>query len=57
MLNEEKSIHIIEFSKKNVNWKSWFKKLLLCGKQKKYKKLLVSIVSLTGVDMISTEVE
>ena len=57
MLNKEKSIHIINFLDKKTNWGSWFKKFLLHGKQKGYKKLLVSNGSMSGVDKIPTQDE
>ena len=52
MSNEEKSIQNIEFW-----WESWSEKLLLCGKQKGYKKLLVSSGFTSGMDKISTKDE
>ena len=52
MSNEEKSIHIIEFLGTKDDCESWFKKFLLHGKHKGYKRLLVSSGSLSGVDKI-----
>ena len=57
MSNEQKSIHIIEFWGKKTDWNSWSKKFLLCGKQKGYKKLLVSTGTTPGVDKIPTQDE
>ena len=54
---KKKSIHIIEFLGKKTNWGSWSKKFFLCGKQKRYKKLLVSSGSTSGVDKIPTQDE
>ena len=52
MSDEKQSIHIIEFLGKKTDWESWSKKLLLHGKQKGYKKLLVNSRSMSGVDKI-----
>ena len=57
MSNEEKSIHIIEFSGKKTDWDSWSEKFLLHGKWKGYKKLLVSTGTTPGVDKIPTQEE
>ena len=57
MSNKEKSICIIEFSEKKIYWDSWSKKFLLCGKQKGYKKLLVSTGTTPGVDKIPMQEE
>ena len=57
MLNEEQSICVIEFLGKKPGWDSWFKKFLLCGKRKGYKKLLVSTGTSPGVDKIPTQDE
>ena len=57
MSNEEKSICIIEFSGKKTDWDSWSKKFLLHGKQKGYKKLLVSTGSMPGMDKSLTQDE
>ena len=57
MLNKEKSIRIIEFSGKKTDWDSWSEKFLLHGKQKGYKKLLVSTGTTPGVDKIPMQEE
>ena len=57
MSNEEKSIHIIEFSGKKVNRNSCSEKFLSHGKQKGDKKLLMSTGSTPGVDNIPTQEE
>ena len=57
MFNEEKSICIIEFLGKKTDWDSWSEKFLLHGKQKGYKKLLVSTGTTPGVDKIPTQEE
>ena len=57
MSNEEKSIRIIEFSGKKTDWDSWSEKFLSRGKQKGYKKLLVSTGTTPGVDKIPTQEE
>ena len=57
MLNKEKSIHIIEFSRKKTDWDSWSEKFLLHGKQMGYKKLLVSTRFTPGVDKIPMQEE
>ena len=51
---KEKSIHIIEFSGKKVDWKE---KFLSHGKHEGYKKLFVSRGSAVGVDKIPTQEE
>ena len=53
---KKKSIHIIEFPGKKTDWERWSEKFLLHGKQKGY-KLLVSNVSMSGVDKIPTQDE
>ena len=55
MSNEEKSICIMVFLGKKADWKSWSKKFLLHGKQKGYKKLLISSGSMSDVDKIPTQ--
>ena len=57
MLNNEKSIPIIEFSEKKTDWDSWSKKFVLHGKRKDYKKLLVSTGTTPGMDKIPTQEE
>ena len=57
MSNEEKSICIIRFSGKKTDWDSWSKKFLSRGKQKGYKKLLVSTDTTPGVDKLLTQEE
>ena len=57
MSNEEKSIHIIEFLGKNIDWFSWSEKFLSCGKLKGYQKLLVSTHTTLVVDKIPTQEE
>ena len=57
MSTEEKSICIIEFSGKKTDSDSWSEKFLLHGKQKGYKKLLVSASTTTGVDKIPMQEE
>ena len=55
MSNEEKSIQIIIYLYKKIDWDSWSEKFLSCGKQRGYKKLLVSNGSTSGVDKIPTQ--
>ena len=54
MSNKVKSIHIIEFLFMKTNQKRWYEKFLSHGKQKGYKKLLVSSGSISGMDKIPT---
>ena len=54
MLNEEKSIHVIEFLGKEADQESWSEKFLSHGKHKGYKKLLSS-GSMSGMDTIPTQ--
>ena len=56
MLNEE-SICIIDFLGKKVDWENWSMKFLSHDKCKGYKKLLVSIGSMVGVNKISMQEE
>ena len=57
MSNEEKSIHIIEFSGKKTDRDSWSEKFLWHGKWKGYKKFLVSTGITPGVDKIPMQEE
>ena len=52
MSNKEKSIHVVDFLGKKVDWESWSGKILLHGTWKRYKKMLVSSGSRVGVDEI-----
>ena len=55
MSNKEKSICIIEFLGKKTDWDSWSRKFLSHGKQKGYKKLMISIGSMPGMDKNPTQ--
>ena len=57
MSNKEKIIYVIEFLGKKADWVSWSKKFLLHGKQKGCKKLLVSSMSISGMDKIPMQNE
>ena len=55
MLNKEKCFCIIEFLGKKTNKKNWSKKFFLHGKQKGYKKLLVTSGSTSGMGKIPSQ--
>ena len=57
MSNKEKSIRIIQFFGKKIDWDSWSEEFLSHGKQKVYKKLLVSTGTTPGVDKIPMQKE
>ena len=57
MSNKEKSIHIVELLDNKADWENSSKKLLLHGNNKRYKKLLVSSGSTSGVDKIPSQDE
>ena len=57
MSNEEQSIHIIEFLSEKADWESWLMKFISHGKCKGYKKLLVSIVSMSFVNKVPLQEE
>ena len=50
-------MHIIEFLGKKTDWERWSKQFFLDGKQKWYKKLMVSSGSTSGMEKIPVKDE
>ncbi len=56
-MSEEKSVQVISFSGKQVDWDGWSKKFLAKAEFKGYRKLLLCKKNIIGYDVVSTKLE